>query len=152
MISEKKCDESNNIRWLGQIPEEQVKELFQSAQIVVLPYTASTGSSSVLYQSATWGRAIVASDLNEHKYLAKENNLQIQFFESGNVQSLKKSLRELLILRELRIQQTAHNLNAIQKLTPSETCRHYIQAFNHALETCSSQKRIIVPHKEMKLS
>ncbi|MBL0344952.1 glycosyltransferase [Candidatus Villigracilis affinis] len=148
----KKCDASNNIRWLGQVPEEQVKELFQSAQIVVLPYTASTGSSSVLYQSATWGRAIVASDLNEHKYLAKENNLQIQFFENGNVQSLKNSLRELLKNRELRKQQTAHNLNAIQKLTPSETCRHYIQAFNHALETCSSQKRIIVPHKEMKLS
>lgn len=147
----KQCDEANSIRWLGQIPEEKVKDLFRSAQIVVLPYTASTGSSSVLYQSATWGRAIVASDLNEHKHLARENGLQIQFFENGSVQSLKDSLCNLLKQNSLRKNQTLHNFNAIQKLTPSETCRHYIQAFNSALESCRSQKRIIIPRKEMEL-
>ncbi len=147
----KQCDEANSIRWLGQIPEEKVKDLFRSAQIVVLPYTASTGSSSVLYQSATWGRAIVASDLNEHKYLARESGLQIQFFENGSVQSLKDSLCSLLKQNALRKSQTLHNFNAIQKLTPSETCRHYIQAFNSALESCRSQKRIIIPRKEMEL-
>ena len=56
----------DGIRWLGQVSEDEVKGLFQRAQIVVLPYTASTGSSSVLYQAATWGRAVVASGLNEH--------------------------------------------------------------------------------------
>ena len=147
----KQCDEANNIRWLGQIPEEQVKDLFRNTQIVVLPYTASTGSSSVLYQAATWGRAIVASNLTEHKYLASENNLQVQFFENGSIQSLKASLRAMIKSRELRQQQTTHNLNSIQKLTPSEICKHYIGAFNRALEISSSHKRIHVPSKELNL-
>ncbi len=93
---------THNIQWLGQVAEENVMDLFRRAQIVVLPYTASTGSSSVLYQAATWGRAVVASDLSENKKLARENDLQLQFFENGNAQSLQNSLRTLLNSAELR--------------------------------------------------
>ncbi len=148
----KQCAEDGNIKWLGQVSEEKVKELFEHAKIVVLPYGASTGSSSVLYQSATWGRAIVASNLNEHLYLAHENDLHIQFFKNGNVHSLMEAILVLLNSKEFRQNQTRHNFTSIQKLTPKETCKHYIQAFNRALEKCSSQKRIIVPHEEMGLS
>jgi glycosyltransferase involved in cell wall biosynthesis len=148
----KECAEMDGIRWLGQVPEEKVKELFQKATIVVLPYTASTGSSSVLYQSATWGRAIVASNLKEHLYIANENKLQINLFENGDVNSLKQALRTLLNSQEFRNKQIDHNFNAIQKLTPSETCKHYIQAFNHALERRRSKKRIDISREKMELS
>jgi glycosyltransferase involved in cell wall biosynthesis len=138
----KQCAGINNIEWLGQVPEEKVKELFEHAKVVVLPYTASTGSSSVLYQSATWGRSIVASDLSEHLYLANENDLQIEFFKAGDAQSLKEAIIALLNSQELRNQQTSHNFNSIQKLTPAETSRHYIQAFNLALKKHGSVKQI----------
>src|SRR5215216_1438078 len=62
--------EAQAMRWLGQVSEDQIKDLFRQAQIVVLPYAASTGSSSVLYQAATWGRAVVASDLSEIRKVA----------------------------------------------------------------------------------
>ena len=75
-------------QWLGQIAEEEVRELFRRARIVVLPYTASTGSSSVLYQAATWGRAVVASDLGEIRTLAEENDLRVEFFRNGDLESL----------------------------------------------------------------
>lgn len=146
------CEKENNIIWHGQVPEEKVKELFQRAKIVVLPYTASTGSSSVLYQAATWGRSVIASNLKEHLYLANENNLQIQFFEKGNILDLKQSIRTLLNSTEFRNQQAKHNFNSIQKLTPSNTCKHYIQAFNYALEKRRSPKRIATPSKKMELS
>lgn len=147
----KECAGIPGINWLGQVPEEKVKELFQGAKIVVLPYTASTGSSSVLYQSATWGRAIVASNLKEHLYIANENNLQINFFENGNANSLKDSIGKLLNSAELRNQQIDYNFRAIQKLTPDETCRHYIQAFNRALEKRRSKKRIHISQEKMEL-
>jgi hypothetical protein len=67
------------IQWLGQTSEDDVMELFRHAQIIVLPYTASTGSSSVLYQAATWGRPVVASNLSEIKKLALESDLQVEF-------------------------------------------------------------------------
>jgi len=131
---------THNIEWLGQVAEENVTELFRRAQIVVLPYTASTGSSSVLYQAATWGRAIVASNLSENIKLARENDLQLQFFENGNAESLQTSLRKLFTSVELRHRQAAHNFNSIQRVRPTATGEHYIKAFNLAIEKHKGRK------------
>lgn len=133
---------AEGIQWLGQVSEEDVKGLFRRAQIVVLPYTASTGSSSVLYQAATWGRAVVASNLNEHRRLASEAHLQVQFFENNKLQSLCESIRLLLDSPALRRAQAYHNFNAIQHLRPRATAGRYVRAFNRALEKRESAKRI----------
>ncbi|HSJ87571.1 MAG TPA: glycosyltransferase, partial [Anaerolineales bacterium] len=125
--------------------EDNVMDLFRRAQIVVLPYSASTGSSSVLYQAATWGRAVVASDLIEIKRLVMESGLQVGFFTSGDTHGLCTSIRELLDSREKREAQAIHNFHAIQRARPHETCRRYIQAFNRALEKRRSPKRIAAP-------
>lgn len=134
--------EAQGVRWLGQVPEEDVKDLFRRAQIVVLPYAASTGSSSVLYQAATWGRAMVASNLGEIRKLTVENDLQVQFFENNNLEGLCDSIRLLLNSPSLRQEQAQHNLRSIQHLHPKATCRRYIKAFNRALEKRQSTKRI----------
>lgn len=131
---------THNIQWLGQVPEENVAGLFQRTQIVVLPYTASTGSSSVLYQAATWGRPIVASNLSENIKLARENDLRLQFFESGNVESLQNSLRILLASSEMRSAQARHNFNSIQRVRPTVTGQHYLEAFNRALKKYKGRK------------
>ena len=141
---------TNNLQWLGQVSEDNVMDLFRRAQIVVLPYTASTGSSSVLYQAATWGRSIVASNLSETQKLASENNLKVEFFKNGKVDSLCDSIRALLDSHEKRQTQTRHNFNSIQHTRPEKTCRKYIQAFNRALEKRRSPKRIATPIAEKK--
>src|SRR5215213_1085132 len=133
---------TDGIQWLGQISEDDVKDLFRRARIVILPYAASTGSSSVLYQAATWGRAVVASDLHEIRKITLENNLQVEFFENNSVEKLCDSIRLLLNSPSLRRLQTEHNFNSIQHLRPKTTCYRYIQAFNRALEKRQSTKRI----------
>jgi glycosyltransferase involved in cell wall biosynthesis len=138
--------EAPGIRWLGQVAEDQVKDLFRRAGIVVLPYAASTGSSSVIYQAATWGRPVIASDLHEVRRIALENNLQLQFFEKDSLESLCNSLRYLLDSASQRNTQARHNFNSIQALRPGATGLRYIQAFNRALEKRQSTKRI--PHTE----
>lgn len=135
----------DGVQWLGQVIEDDVIDLFRRAQIVVLPYTASTGSSSVLYQAATWGRAVVASDLSEIRSLVEESNLQVEFFANGDVQSLCKALRVLLTSPALRHAQAMHNFRYIQHTRPEKTCKAYIKAFNRALEKRQSPKQIMVP-------
>ena len=135
-------DESEGVQWLGQIPEDDVKGLFKQAKLVILPYAASTGSSSVLYQAATWGRAVIASDLSEIQKLTLENNLQVQFFENNNLESLCDAIRLLLNSPVLRRAQAQHNFHSIQHLRPRTTCYRYIKAFNYALEKRRSTKRI----------
>jgi glycosyltransferase involved in cell wall biosynthesis len=109
-------------------------KLFRRAQIVVLPYTASTGSSSVLYQAATWGRAVVVSDLKEIRELTSESNLMVEFFKSGDIQSLCNAIRVLLNSPKKRRAQTRHNFDSIQRARPEATCRKYIEVFNYALK------------------
>jgi glycosyltransferase involved in cell wall biosynthesis len=133
---------AHGIRWLGQVPEEHVKDLFQRARLIVLPYSASTGSSSVLYQAATWGRAIVASNLDETKRMTLENDLCVEFFERDNPVSLYHALNRLLQSSTLRQAQAQHNFGAVQYLRPQKTCYRYIQAFNRILEKRQSTKRI----------
>jgi len=137
------------IRWLGKIPGEDVPELFRRAQIVVLPYRASTGASSALNQSAAYGRAIVASDLGELRALAREGNFQIEFFKNGNASSLQEAIRDLLASPEKRRAQAQHNFRAIQSARLEITCHRYLQAFNRALEKRKSIKRIPIPKIEI---
>jgi glycosyltransferase involved in cell wall biosynthesis len=134
--------ETQGIQWLGQVSEDDVKDLFRRSRIVILPYAASTGSSSVLYQAATWGRAVVASDLREIRKMTLENNLQVEFFENNSVEKLCNSIRLLLNSPSLRRTQAQHNFNSIQQLRPKATCYRYIKAFNRALEKRQSTKRI----------
>jgi glycosyltransferase involved in cell wall biosynthesis len=141
---------TKNIYWRGHVAEENVKDLFRQAQVVVLPYTASTGSSSVLYQAATWGRAVVVSDLAENRELARENDLQIQFFQSGNRESLQASIRALLNSPALRLEQAGHNLGSIRRIRPTVTCDQYIHAFNRALARHKITGLVPLKSKEMK--
>jgi glycosyltransferase involved in cell wall biosynthesis len=133
---------TKGINWLGQVPEDHVMDLFRRAQIVVLPYTASTGSSSVLYQAATWGRAVVVSDLKEIRELISESNLRVEFFRSGDVQSLCNSIRGLLNSPEKRRQEAQHNFVSIQGARPEATCKKYIEVFNYALKKHGNKNRI----------
>ena len=133
------------IRWLGQVPETQIRDLFQQSQIVCIPYTASTGSSSVLYQAAMWGRAIIASDLVETQTIARESNLQVSFFKNGSSAGLANALKKLLDSPELQASQVARNIAAIQRTRPEETCQAYLRAFNLSLETRGSPKRLFIP-------
>jgi glycosyltransferase involved in cell wall biosynthesis len=135
----------DGIRWLGQVSEAEVRDLYQAAQIVCIPYTASTGSSSVLYQAAMWGRPIIASDLAETQSLARENSLEVAFFKSGSAVSLAKTLKSLLDSPDLRLAQVTRNFAAIQIIRPEEICQAYLRAFNMALATHLSPKRIPIP-------
>jgi len=136
------------VHWLGQVNEDDVKKLFAQTQIIVLPYAASTGSSSVLYQAATWGRPVIASNLKEIQQLARESDLQIEFFQNGNLSSLCETIRTMLVSSEKRQKQTTHNFRAIQHTHPAETSRKYLHAFNRALEKSLSPKRIPIGEKQ----
>jgi glycosyltransferase involved in cell wall biosynthesis len=133
------------VRWLGQVTEDEIRSLFARAQIVILPYLASTGSSSVLFQSAMWGRALVASDLAEIQAVVNESGLAVEFFKNRDAASLAGAIRSLLDSADHRLAQTRRNFQAIQRRRPEVTCRAYLQAFNLALEARCSQKRLKIP-------
>jgi glycosyltransferase involved in cell wall biosynthesis len=128
------CGENPAIRWLGYVPEIELRQVFARAAIVILPSTATTGSSSVLYRAAAWGRPIVASDLPELRASAEEERLWVEFFPSGDDVGLRTALERLLVDSERRTNQAYHNYHIIKEhLTLAHTCQAYLKAFEIAL-------------------
>jgi glycosyltransferase involved in cell wall biosynthesis len=135
----------DGVRWLGQVPEGEIRGLFQRAQVVILPYLASTGSSSVLWQAAMYGRTLVAADLDDIRLAVGETGLDVAFFKRGDARSLAQTLRTMLLFPECRRAQTQTNLAVARRHRPQDTCRAYLRAFNLALAAQRSPKRIPLP-------
>jgi len=121
------------VRWAGYVPETGLKDLFARASVVVLPYTATTGSSSVLYQAAGWGRAVVSSNLPELRASATESRLDIAFFTSGDAADLRAVLAELLVDPTRRARMVERNLALLASTQVDQTCQAYLRAFDQAL-------------------
>jgi glycosyltransferase involved in cell wall biosynthesis len=138
------------VRWLGQIPEGQVEDVFRKSNIVVLPYIATTGSSSVIYRAATWGRPMVASDLPELRAAAEEVGLLVNYFPTGSAGDLSDKLFELLIDPTQRDMQVKHNLIAIDRLSLENTCAEYLRAFDLALAIRQERVRHIKKERKAK--
>lgn len=127
--------DSSSIHWLGYVPEHELPQIFSRAKLVVLPSIATTGSSSVLYRAAAFGRAIIASDLPELRAIANEENLWIEFFPSGDDFSLGITLERLLTDTSRRKAQAHHNFQVINEhLTLTHTSYAYLRAFELALK------------------
>jgi glycosyltransferase involved in cell wall biosynthesis len=135
----------DGIHWIGQVAEKDIKAMFSRAQIVILPYQASTGASSVLTQAASWGRPVVASNLPEIRSSAHENGFNPAFFQSGDVNSLVETIKEQVESPLRRWSQVCQNFNAVQRIRPEEISKAYLRAFNMTLETHRSAKRIPLP-------
>ncbi len=133
------------VSWRGQVPEADIRGMFLRASIVVLPYRASTGSSSMLIQAASWGKAIVASDLEEIRTITSENGLDVTFFPRGQVPALVDALRYHLASSEKRRAQAEHNFIAIRCRRPEMMVQAYLQALNLALDAQCSPSRIVIP-------
>ena len=125
--------EAPGVRWLGRLSEPEVKVAFATASVVVLPYTATTGASSVLHRAATYGRPVIASDLPDLRAVAEEEDLRVTFVPPHGVDELTQALRELLADRSRREDIGRHNVRAMARISWSATSRRYADLFQAVL-------------------
>ena len=107
--------------------------MFARATMVVLPYTATTGASSVLHRAAGFGRPVVASDLPDLRAVAEEENLLIEYAPPNDAAALATVLARLLSdpARQAAIAQ--HNFVMMQGMTLDHTCLRYIELFEQVV-------------------
>jgi glycosyltransferase involved in cell wall biosynthesis len=120
------------VRWLGPQTESQLRAVFARARVVVLPYTATTGTSSVLHRAAAVGRPVLASDLPDLRAAAEEEGLLAGYVPPADPRALAAALESLLEDRTRQVAWAQHNLEQMRAMTLDQTCARYLDLFSGA--------------------
>lgn len=106
----KKFSHVPNISFTGYVAEEDVPQLFQESHVVVFPYTSTTGSSGVLHQAGSYGKAVVMPNLGDLALLIEDEGYKAELFEPTDIDSLA---------------------NAIENIVTNDTHRQYLEEANY---------------------
>ena len=115
-----------NLRFTGYVEEENVPVLFGEAAMVVFPYTSTTGSSGVLHQAGSHGKAVVMPDLGDLSLLVKDEGYDGEFFEPTCTKSLACAIKKLVLEDGYRQAIAKKNYQAATALPMSEITRRYL--------------------------
>jgi glycosyltransferase involved in cell wall biosynthesis len=85
-----------HIRFTGYVPEEQIPAIFSTATMMVMPYSSATGSSGVAHMACEYGLPIVCADIKDFREMCVDEQLAMQFYETGDVHSLADCIVDLL--------------------------------------------------------
>ncbi|MCL5128185.1 MULTISPECIES: glycosyltransferase [unclassified Algibacter] len=118
------------IRFTGYVEEYSVPILFNESTVVVFPYTSTTGSSGVLHQAGSYGKAVIMPDLGDLALLVKDEGYQGEFFDPTSVASLAKAIENIVTNDAYRIELGRVNYKAATAHPMSHIAQMYIDTFN----------------------
>lgn len=118
-----------NVRYTGYVAEEDVPKIFGSASVVVFPYNSTTGSSGVLHQAGTYGKAVVLPNLGDFAELITEEGYTGEFFQPDSVRSLADSIGVFVQNPDYRQSVGRQNYMAAAGLPMSDVIDWYLLHF-----------------------
>ncbi len=116
----------DGITYTGYVAEEDVPRIFQEADVVVFPYTSTTGSSGVLHQAGSFGRATVLPNFGDFAEIIKEEGYTGEFFEPYSVDSLADAIETLLSDPDRRKEQGQQNYLAAKGIPIDDVVDWYL--------------------------
>ncbi|PNW29113.1 glycosyltransferase [Formosa algae] len=122
------------IRFTGYVEEHEVPTLFNESAVVVFPYTSTTGSSGVLHQAGSYGKAVVMPDLGDLASLVKEEGYKGEFFDPNSVKSLAVAIENIVTNNGYRIALGQANYKAATALPMSKITDMYLETFKEIIE------------------
>ncbi|MGY6650027.1 glycosyltransferase [Wenyingzhuangia sp. IMCC45574] len=122
--------EVSGLRFTGYVEEEEVAPLFQESAMVVFPYTSTTGSSGVLHQAGSYGKAVVMPDLGDLALLVKDEGYKGEFFNPTSVESLADAIQKIAEDELYRVSLGQANYNAATAYPMSTIADMYLEKFN----------------------
>ncbi len=117
------------LRFTGYVEEEDVPVIFGESTVVVFPYTSTTGSSGVLHQAGSYGKAVVMPNLGDLTDLIQDEGYRGEFFMPDDVSSLAKAIEKIITDDVYRLSLAKANYKAAASLPMSEIAEMYLQYF-----------------------
>ena len=118
------------LTFTGYVEEVEVAPLFTESAVVVFPYTSTTGSSGVLHQAGSYGRAVVMPNLGDLATLIEDEGYRGEFFEPESVTSLANAIKAIVTNDEYRIQLGEANYKAATAFPMERITGIYLEEFD----------------------
>ncbi|EDP96932.1 glycosyltransferase [Kordia algicida OT-1] len=118
------------LTFTGYVEETDVAPLFNESAVVVFPYTATTGSSGVLHQAGSYGKAVVMPDLGDLALLVKDEGYQGEFFEPTSVDSLANAIEAIVTNDAYRVSLGKTNYKAATAFPMERITDMYLEQFD----------------------
>ncbi len=141
---EKQYQEVPQLRFMGYVEEREVPILFKEAAVVVFPYTSTTGSSGVLHQAGSYGKAVVMPNLGDLALLVKEEGYKGEFFKPTSVNSLAKAIAAIVTSETYRVALEKANYKAATAYPMSKITELYLNAFETILNRKELKKNVLL--------
>jgi len=125
----KKYANVDQLCFTGYVEEDNVPTIFEESSVVVFPYTSTTGSSGVLHQAGSYGKAVVLPELGDLSTLIKEEGYKGEFFNSNSVSSLADAIENILAHDSYREYLAKANYRAASAIPMSKVVKMYIEYF-----------------------
>lgn len=131
---QEKYQHIDQVRFTGYVEEHEVPTLFKNSAVVVFPYTATTGSSGVLHQAGSYGKAVVLPDLGDLALLVEDEGYRGEFFAPESVHSLAKAIEKIITNDDYRIELGELNYKASIAFPMERITEMYLDTFNKIIE------------------
>jgi glycosyltransferase involved in cell wall biosynthesis len=122
------------LTFTGYVEEADVAPLFNESAVVVFPYTSTTGSSGVLHQAGSYGKAVVMPDLGDLALLVKDEGYRGEFFEPKSVDSLANAIEAIVTNETYRISLEKANYKAATAFPMERITDLYLEEFEAIIE------------------
>lgn len=126
---QKKYAHVSQLRFTGYVAEEDVPVVFRESAVVVFPYTSTTGSSGVLHQAGSYGKAVALPDLGDLSILVEEEGYKGEFFDPESKESLADAIANILLYDSYRIHLGKTNYRAACSLPMADITQMYVDYF-----------------------
>ena len=122
-----------NIIFTGYVAEEQVPRIFGDAAVAVFPYTSTTGSSGVLHQAGSYGKAVVLPNIGDFAEVITEEGYVGEFFNPDEPATLARAIAKILDDDDLRQTLGMRNYLAARGLPISDVVDWYLLHFESVI-------------------
>ncbi|WP_375240870.1 glycosyltransferase [Polaribacter sp.] len=131
----KKYQNVPQLTFTGYVEEVEVAPLFTESAVVVFPYTSTTGSSGVLHQAGSYGRAVVMPNLGDLATLIIDEGYRGEFFEPESVPSLAKAIKAIVTNDEYRKELGETNYRAATAFPMGRITDIYLEEFKKIIKS-----------------
>lgn len=123
------------IRFTGYVEEKDVPVIFGDSTVVAFPYTSTTGSSGVLHQAGSYGKAVVMPDLGDLALLVEEEGYKGEFFNPESAESLATAIEKIINDDANRKSIAMQNFKAASALSMATITDMYLKTFQKIIKS-----------------